>query len=385
MADLSLGHLAADLAFGALPAILVFLKPVLHLSYTMTAAVVLVATVTSSVAQPFFGHWSDRRPAMWLMPTGVIVAGLGIALAAVTPTYELLLVLVAISGIGVAAYHPEAMKIAGAASGDRRASGMAVFTTGGNVGFALGPLIANFAILALGTSGGFLLVIPCTLIGLLLLRERGHLVGIRAGRRGKAAAVQTPDQPRALKLLLVVIGLRSVAFFGLFTFVPLWEVTRGHSESYGNALLSLVLVAGVVGTLCAGPIADRYGLRFVLIATLFGSPGLVVVYVLAGGMIGAIAVCAAGALIVSTFGVTTVLSQEYLPTRIAMASGLSVGLASGVGGIAAVALGAIADAIDLRTALLALAAGPGIGLLVALLLPSDRSRRAARKAATAAD
>jgi FSR family fosmidomycin resistance protein-like MFS transporter len=101
------------------------------------------------------------------------------------------------------------------------------------------------------------------------------------------------------------------------------------------------------------------------------TPGLILLYVAAGGVLGAIAVCAAGAVIVSTFGVTIVLSQEYLPSRIAMASGMSVGLATGLGGIAAVALGAIADAVDLRTALIATAAGPALGVLVTLLLPSD--------------
>ena len=119
-----------------------------------------------------------------------------------------------------------------------------------------------------------------------------------------------------------------------------------------------MLLAGVAGTLCAGPLADRLGRRLVLLASMLLTPGLIVLYVELGGVIGAIAVCAAGAVIVSTFGVTIVLAQEYLPSRIAMASGMSVGLASGLGGIAAVALGAIADAIDLRTALLLMASGP---------------------------
>src|SRR2546425_5506049 len=106
MTDLAAGHLAADFAQGAVPALLVFLKPVLHLSYTMTAAVVLMATATSSLAQPFFGNWSDRRGAVWLMPAGVSLAGLGIALAAVSPTYAVLLVLTGLSGLGVGAFHP---------------------------------------------------------------------------------------------------------------------------------------------------------------------------------------------------------------------------------------------------------------------------------------
>src|SRR5439155_13886647 len=171
MVDVSFGHLAADLAQGAVPALLVFLKPALHLTYTMTAAVVLVATATSSLAQPFFGHYSDRRRALWLMPTGVVVAGSGIALAAVAPTYGVLLLVIGVSGLGVGAFHPEGMKVAGHASGLRRASGMAVFATGGNVGFALGPLLANGAISPLGLDGGLVLVVPGLLVGTLLVVE----------------------------------------------------------------------------------------------------------------------------------------------------------------------------------------------------------------------
>ena len=372
MTDLAAGHLAADFAQGAVPALLVFLKPVLHLSYTMTAAVVLVATVTSSLAQPVFGHWSDRRGAVWLMPAGVFLASGGVALSAVSPTYALLLVLIGISGLGVGAFHPEAMKVAGHASGARRASGMAFFATGGNIGFALGPLLANAAISPIGMTGGLLLVVPGVLVALHLLREHGYLTHIRGSRSGHAGAVVAVDRPDAFKLLLVVISLRSVAYYGLFTFVPLWEVSRGHSKSYGNTLLSLVLLAGVAGTLIAGPLADRFGRRVVLLASLALSPGLVLVYVLVGGTIGAVAVCAAGAVVVSTFGVTIVLSQEYLPSRIALASGMSVGMATGLGGIAAVVLGAIADVVDLRTALIATAIGPALGVLVTLMLPGDR-------------
>ncbi len=237
----------------------------------------------------------------------------------------------------------------------------------------------------LGLNGGLFLVIPGLVIGALLFREYGHLAHIRGSRSAHAGGAPAVDQPTAFKWLLVLIGLRSVAYYGLFTFVPLWEVSRGHSKSYGNLLLSLVLLAGVAGTLCAGPFADRLGRRLVLLASMLLTPGLIVLYVELGGVIGAIAVCAAGAVIVSTFGVTIVLAQEYLPSRIAMASGMSVGLASGLGGIAAVALGAIADAIDLRTALLLMALGPIAGVVVTLRLPADHARLHARPAIAAVD
>ena len=375
MADLSLGHMAADVAQGAVPALLVFLKPALHLSYTMTAAVVLVATATSSLAQPYFGHVSDRRGAVWLLPAGVILGGAGVALAAVSPNYTILLVLIGLSGLGVGAFHPEGAKVAGHASGGRRASGMALFATGGNVGFALGPLIAGGAIAALGRPGGLVLVVPGLLVGALLIREHGHLTHVRGSRDAGGSGAPAPDDRTAFRLLLGVIALRSLAYYGLFTFVPLWEVSQGRSKSYGNTLLSLVLIAGVAGTLSAGPLADRYGRKVVVIASLLISPWLVLVYVLVGGWIGAVAVCAAGAVIVSTFGVTIVMSQEYLPSKIAMASGMSIGMASGLGGVAAVALGVIADAVDLKTALLVTAIGPGLGAVVGWWLPRDRVRR----------
>ncbi len=376
MGTLSLGHLAADLSSGALPAILVYLKPKLGLSYTMTAAVVLVGTLTSSVTQPLFGIWSDRRGAVSMTWAGIALGAAGIALASTSPSYAVLMLVIAVSGLGIAAFHPEAMKLAGAASGLRRASGMAIFSTGGNLGFALGPLLATAAIGALGLSGGLLLVAPGVLIALVLAHEHGRLAELGSGNHARSGAgSRADDRPGAFKLLLAVIALRSVAQYGLFTFVPLFEVARGHSKSYGNVLLSIVLLAGVAGTLGGGRLADRYGRKTILRASLLLSPGLIVLYVFVGGIPGAVAICAAGAVVICTFAVTVVMSQEYLPSRIAMASGMSVGVAIGLGGIAAVALGSVADAIDLKAALIGTAFGPAVGAVLAFWLPRDRPRK----------
>lgn len=171
-----------------------------------------------------------------------------------------------------------------------------------------------------------------------------------------------------------MVALRSVGYFGLFTFVPLWEVEHGRSKGYGTALLSIVLAAGAVGTVVAGPLADRLGRKPVLFGSLAAAGPLILVYVIAGGVGGAIAVALAGAATIATFGVTVVMSQEYLPGREAMASGLSVGLSVGLGGVAAVLLGGLADAIDLRTAIIACAAGPALGALLTLPLPRGEAR-----------
>jgi FSR family fosmidomycin resistance protein-like MFS transporter len=373
MAALSAGHLATDFANGALPALLPFMVDRFDLSYTLAAALMLASAASSSLIQPLFGAWSDRRGALWLLPTGVAVAGIGIGLAAASPSYWVVLALVVVSGLGVAAYHPEGSKFAAFASGRRRASGMSLFSIGGNVGYALGPTATTPLVLALGLTGGLLLAVPCLVVAALLLVAVPFLSGFVPESKDRFAGGE--DRPGALTLLLGVIAFRSVAWFGLITFVPLWEVSLGHSKSHGSHLLSLMLLAGGLGTLAAGPIADRLGRRPVLVASMLAVGPLTLAYVLIGGALGAVALALVGVCVIGTFGVTMVMAQEYLPRRIGMASGLSIGLSIGLGGIAAVALGALADSVDLRSAMYAAAAAAVPGFVLAALLPSSRARR----------
>jgi FSR family fosmidomycin resistance protein-like MFS transporter len=380
MAALSSGHLATDLAQGALPALLPFLIVKFDLSYTMAAALVLAATFSSSLVQPAFGFWSDARGALWLLPAGVALAGIGMALAAVAPSYFLLVLAVLVSGLGVAAYHPEGSKFASYVSGERRASGMAFFSVGGNVGFALGPVVASGIVLALGLQGGLLLALPGLAVAAVLLAVRPYLEDFAPAADTSRSDAAGPGRPGGLALLLGVVGLRSVAHMGLFTFVPLYEIARGHSEARGTLLLSLFLLAGAIGTLFGGRFADRFGRRVVLLGSFVVATPLILVYAVAGGLVGEVALVLSGAAVIGTFGVSLVLSQEYMPGRVGMASGLSIGLAIGLGGVAALTLGAVADAIDLETAVIATAAGPALAIFVTLLLPPSPRRRPAEPA-----
>jgi MFS transporter, FSR family, fosmidomycin resistance protein len=182
------------------------------------------------------------------------------------------------------------------------------------------------------------------------------------------------NRPRALALLLAVIGVRNVGWFGLITFVPLYEVARGNSQAYGNRLLALMLLAGGIGTLVAGPVADRIGRRPVLLGSIAATGPLILAYLLVGGPVGAVALALAGVSVIGTFGVSMVMSQEYLPRNIGLASGLTIGFAIGIGGVAAVALGALADTLELRNALYVCAAVPVLALLLGARLPSSRGR-----------
>jgi FSR family fosmidomycin resistance protein-like MFS transporter len=371
---LSAGHFATDFSNGMLPALLPFLVTRFDLNYTQVGALMLVSALASSIIQPAFGLWSDRRGAVWLLPVGVFLAGTGMGLAAAASSYTLCLVFVALSGLGTAAYHPEGSKFAAFVSGSRRASGMSLFSIGGNLGVAIGALSAAPVLLAFGREGGLLLALPAVVVAGMLVPALGYLQGF-APEEMRTWAASGEDRPRALALLLGVIALRSAGWFGLLTFVPLWAVSLGHSEKYGNGLLSLMLFAGGIGTLAAGPLADRIGRRPVLLATVVATPPLVVIFVAVGGALGAAALALVGVCVVSTFGLTGVMSQEYLPSHIGLASGISIGFSIGLGGIAALLLGAVADAVDLETAMYACAVVPAFAIVPAVLLPSPRGSR----------
>ena len=383
MAFLSGGHATTDLSQGAVAALLVFWRPELDLSYTEVTAIVLVAAFASSLVQPFFGMWSDSRGMAWLLPIGVALSGIGIALAAVAPTYPLLLLCVFGSGLGVAAYHPEASKFARYVSGRRRSGGMSLFSIGGNLGFAVGPLVASALVLALGLKGGLLLAVPPVLFAVFLAFMIPYLNRFSPDRAVENAQARGQDQLGALKLVLAIVSFRSVGHMGLFAFIPLWEVAQGHGEARGNTILFLFLFAGAIGTLIGGPLADRIGTRLVTGASHALSVPLILVYVLVGGVGGIVAVTLAGGLLIATFAVTIVMSHDYLPSRVGLASGLSIGLSIGLGGIAAVALGGVADTIGVKTAVLATASGPAVAAALTLLLPRTSNEAAAPSAAGA--
>ncbi len=377
MAALSSGHFAVDFAGGVLPAMLPFLVDEYDLSYTLAAGLILASALASSLVQPLFGLWSDRRGAVWLLPAGVAIGGVGMALAALSPSYGLIVLFVVISGLGTAAYHPEGSKFAAYVSGAKRASGMSLFSIGGNLGYSLGVVVTTAVVVALGLSGAALVALPTLGVAVVLLLVTPYLLSFApATRGGKRAEGVGEDRLGAMAILLGIVTIRSVAWFGLITFVPLYEVSIGNSEGYGNTLLSVMLLSGVVGTLIAGPAADRFGRRPVLLVSNLLIAPAIAVFLVAGGAVGTIALVVIGMAVVGTFSVTMVMSQEYMPHHIGMASGLSIGFSIGLGGIAAVAIGAVADSLDLETAFWICAIVPLLGVALTLLLPPTREHAA---------
>src|SRR3712207_3670492 len=372
MAVLSAGHLFTDLNQGAVAALLPFLVSQRDLTLAAAGALVLALTVSSSVVQPLFGIFSDNRPIPALMALGVLLAGTGMALTGVAPSYPLIFLCVVVSGIGVAAFHPEAARFANYVSGARRAQGMSFFSVGGNAGIALGPVLTTPFVLIFGLSGTLFLALPAVLMAAALFYEIPRMLGFKpetAEERGEEP-VAAPEHWGPFARMVGIVAVRSFVYFGLVAFVAAYyERVLGTSPAFGNAALTVMLFGGAVGTLVMGPLADRFGRRGVVGASMLLLPPLIYGFTLSGPVLGMAILTLVGAVTVGTFGVTVVMGQEYLPGRIGLAAGITMGLSIGLGGLGAPVLGLLADNAGLSVTMLVVAALPLIGLILALTLP----------------
>ena len=242
---LSFGHFATDVCQSALPAILPFLKAKLFLTYTMTTAILLASNLTSSVIQPLFGYMSDQKEKGFLLPLGCLCAGLGLAFLSMPNHYVLVLLLVTVSGLGIASYHPEGFKTARFFTGDKMATGLAVFTVGGNAGLAAGPI----AVLAIVTYFGLdylpLIMVFSAIFLLLLLWTRHSLVQARpasVSKGGITAAANPKGAYLSVGLTVATVIMRSWTHFGLLTFIPLYYIDYLKMDPlYPGSLVSVFL------------------------------------------------------------------------------------------------------------------------------------------------
>ncbi len=376
IALLAAAHLFDDLNQGVVPALLPFF--IAERRYTIAAAggLVLAATLTSSVLQPLFGLLADRRGAPWLVPSGLFVAGAGVAAAGLAPTYPLAFLSVAVSGVGVAAFHPEAARQVYAASGARRATAMSLFGVGGNAGFAIGPALATPLQIAFGLRGTVFLILPVLVMAAVLLLARSVAAGGRPAAASLHVAPEDRDRWAPFARLSGAVVCRAIVFYGLNTFIPLYWITRfARSKSEAAAALTVMLTTGVVGTLAGGWLADRFGRRLVISGSLTVLFPLLVLLVAAQSAAAALLLLVPiGLALFAPFSVMTVLGQEYLPGRVGTASGVTVGLAVSLGGLAAPILGRIADLHGVRSALAALIFVPLVGAAIAFTLPREGGR-----------
>ncbi len=303
----------------------------------------------------------------------MFLSSVGIALSGVAPSYYALLALVMVSGFGVAAYHPEGYRTATQVAGDRKATGVSIFSTGGNIGIAVGPPLITLLLVSFGLPGTLGMLLPGLLVTVLLVTV---LPGLSRPlpARAQGATLAPKTMVKGMSLLILVVAIRSWTQLGFTTYMPFYylEVLKGDPRMVGT-LLAVFLGAGAAGTLVAGPISDRVGHRRYMVSVFFLTPPLAVAFLLVSGLWTFVLLAALGFVLVSTFTVSVVLGQAYMPRNLGMASGLIVGFAIGAGGVGATALGWVADHWGLPSALWISALTPILGCAVSLTLPEPRS------------
>jgi FSR family fosmidomycin resistance protein-like MFS transporter len=379
---LSFGHLATDIYQGALPALLPFLKAKLSLSYTMAGVVLMTANVSSSILQPLFGYFSDRQEKALLLPLGCLTAGLGLSLLAVPDEFWVVLLLVLLSGLGVAAYHPEGYKTAHFFTGDKMATGMSVFSVGGNLGLALGPILSLSVVGLLGFQGLPVMIVFALLAVMLLAFFWPAVTRGKPAPKPAAASGVTTRQTAYLPLFLTIgtVVMRSWTQLGLMTYIPFYYLDYlGGDPVYSGKLVSSFLLGGVAGTIAGSILADRWGHKRFLVLSLLVTSLLMPFIFNARGLLLFGILTAVGITLISSFTVTIVMAQRLLPQNLGIASGLMVGFAIGTGGIGVTVLGLIADSFGVTSALKSLLILPLTGLALSLLIryppPDSRTAR----------
>lgn len=358
-----------DVYQGAVAALVPFLVAERGYGYAAVSGVVLAASLLSSVAQPLFGAVTDRWPLPWLLPVSTLLGGAGIALCGLGDSYRLTLAWVALSGVGVAAYHPESARVARAVALGSGHRGMAWFSLGGNLGFAAAPLLVAAVVGLGGLRLTPLLLLPALAGAALCLPVLRELARQRAAGAGPVRRPGRDDRAAFVRLSLAVV-CRSIVFTGLSTFLSLYVTQRlGGGSAAGTAALVVLYAGGAVGSVLGGALAERWGR-----VAVAGWSYLVAAVAVAGVLVvpgPALYVCVAltSAGLYVPFSLQVTLGQDYLPSRIGTASGITLGLTVSIGGLASPLIGGLADATSLRTALVPLVAMPLLSWALFRTLP----------------
>jgi FSR family fosmidomycin resistance protein-like MFS transporter len=372
---LSVGHACVDIYQGSVAALVPFFIAERSYSLAVASGLVLAASLLSSVAQPVFGVLTDRWAMPWLLPVSTLLGGVGIALSGLSGSYPLTLAFVALSGIGVAAYHPESARVARIVGrGSHRAMGW--FSMGGTIGFALAPLMVTAVMAAGGLRWTPLLVLPALAGVAMCLPVVRVLQQRQADEPRKPPPAGADDVASFVKLSLAVV-FRSIAFIGLSTFIALYVRQRlGGGMAVGTGALTVLYLGSTVGSVLGGSLAARWDRvaisRWSYLITAVSVAG--VVWVPGPAVYLFVALTSAGLYV--PFSLQVTLGQDYLPSRVGTASGITLGLTVSIGGLASPAIGALADATSLRTALAPLVLMPVLSWLFLRTLREPGAPRA---------
>ena len=376
----ALAHLLNDMIQAMLPAIFPMLKTNFALSFGQIGLTALVYQVTASLLQPWVGLYTDKHPKPYLLPSGMVMTLIGIALLAVAHSYAMLLVAAAVVGVGSATFHPEASRIARLASGGRFGTAQSTFQVGGNTGSAIGPLLTAAIVIPYG-QGAVAWFIVAALAAIYVLYRLTLWVKQHGQATAKGLAtghVQGLSRARVVRAIAVICVLMFAKFVYIASFTnyfTFYLIERfGLSVQHSQMFLFMFLAAVAAGTFAGGPVGDRIGRKAVIWVSFLGVAPFALLLPHVGLVWTAVLAIAIGLVMSSAFAAMVVYAQEAVPGRVGMVSGLMFGLMFGIGGIGAAGLGDLADAHGIVWVYRLVSFLPLLGLATALL-PDTRKPR----------
>lgn len=377
---ISLAHLLNDLYSNYLPQMLPFLV-VLYPNFTVTKATIIVSafTITSSFTQPLFGYFMDRQGKRWLAYIGTLWMATMLSLTGLVHNYLLLVILAGLAGLGTAVFHPQASTMVNVLSGDRKAVLLSVFVAFGNFGFAFGPLLLVPLFQAYGLKATVVTIIPGIIVSILLFFFSPRDQVSKSIPPTLSVVFKTlKASSKELTAIVSVIAVRSLAYTGLLTIFPLYFKYKNLSNIQASHLVTIMLAAGAIGGVIGGFISDYFGRKQLIIGSLVLSTPLFFAFLLTNGLLSTVFLALAGSALLSSFSVTVVAAQEAIPDNKALAAGLTMGFANGLGGFASIIIGKIGDVFGLPTAVTILFILPIIAGLLGIFMkhrPAARLQR----------
>ena len=344
-----LGHLCADMSLFALGAAMPFLIVQKGMTITATAGLGFIMSICNAITQPLLGAMADKKNRPWLMALGVLMSGLGIGMIGFMDSYWAMIVAVAISSTGGAIYHPDAGRIANYVSGKEKGKGVSNFSFGGNMAGFVGPVLMVFGISTFGLRGTAILILPAVLMALWLFVLRNKFLEF-AEEGQHEIAIATANQENSddwngfLRLSGVTV-MRSAIMSCMNTFIPMfWLMVLMQTEEISGLITTVIALSGAFATLVGGRIADRLGynkmIRIGLIALV---PCMFILAYTRSVAVSFIFLIPAALALNMAYSPSVVLGQKLLPNHLGLASGVTMGLASSIGGVISPILGRIAD------------------------------------------